>query len=102
MERLEQLKNALQEVDEDKRALIEPLLPEIVFMERRLEDLRRLPHIRVHEKNAARQETTAAGKQYKETVQAYLNAVKVLLTALYRTGSNGADELLSKLREFEI
>jgi hypothetical protein len=35
-------------------------------------------------------------------MQAYLNAVKVVLTALYRNESDGADELLAKLKEFEI
>lgn len=84
MSRLDDLKAIFAKVDEDKAAVISPLLPQVVFMEERLEDLRQLPHIRVHPKNPARQEITAAGKQYKETMQAYLNAVKVLQSTLSR------------------
>ena len=102
MGRLEQLQEILQKVDKEKREVVEPLLIEIVFMENRLKELRQLPMIRIHPKDKTRQETTAAGKQYKETMQAYLNAVKVLMTALYREESGGAaDELMEKLKEFE-
>jgi hypothetical protein len=71
-------------------------------MERRLAQLRELPHIRIHPKDKSRQETTPAGKQYKETMQAYLNAVKVILTALQRTETSAADELIEKLSEFQL
>lgn len=101
MQRLEQLKEILQKVDKEKREVVEPLLIEIVFMEDRLRELRKLPMIRIHPKDKTRQETTAAGKQYKETMQAYLNAVKVLMNALYREESGAADELMEKLKEFE-
>ena len=102
-ERLQQLNDALQKIDEDKRSALNPLIPEIVFMETRLQELRKLPHIRIHPKDNSRQEITAAGKQYKETMQAYLNAVKLLLTALYRNSSgSAADDLIAKLKEFEI
>lgn len=70
-------------------------------MEDRLTELRKLPHLRIHPKDRSRQEITPAGKQYKETMQAYLNALKVLMTALYRVESNAADELIKKLQEFE-
>lgn len=84
MSRLAELEAIFKKIDEDKSKVIAPLLPQVVFMEQRLEELRQLPQIRVHPKNPARQEITAAGKQYKETMQAYLNAVKVLTTALSR------------------
>jgi hypothetical protein len=35
-------------------------------------------------------------------MQSYLNAVKVILTALNRNDTSAADELLSKLEEFQI
>ena len=100
-ERLTELKAIFEKVDADKAAVISPLLPQLVFMEERLEALRAVPHIRIHPKNPARQEVTAAGKQYNETMQAYNNTIKVLLMVLYRTESNAADELLEKLKEFE-
>ena len=102
MSRLNELKGIFEGVDEGKAAVIQQLLPQVVFMEERLNALRQLPHIRTHPKDPARQEVTAAGKQYKEIMQAYANAIKLLLTVLYRTESNGADELLAKLKEFEI
>lgn len=83
-ERLESLKAIFEKVDADKAAVVSPLLPQVVFMEQRLEELRKVPHIRIHPKNPARQEITAAGKQYKELMQSYLNAVKVLQMTLSR------------------
>lgn len=83
-ERLESLKAIFEKVDADKAAVVSPLLPQVVFMEQRLDELRNVPHIRIHPKNPARQEITAAGKQYKELMQSYLNAVKVLQMTLSR------------------
>ena len=84
MTRLEELQDIFAKVDPDKAAVISPLLPQVVFLEEQLEKLQKLPHIRIHPKNQARQEITAAGKQYKETMQAYLNAIKVLQMTLGR------------------
>ena len=84
MTRLEELQTIFEKVDEDKAAVIAPLLPQVVFLEERLRELQKVPHIRIHPKNPARQEITAAGKQYKEMMQSYLNAVKVLQSTLSR------------------
>ena len=102
MDRLQELESVFVNIDEEKRKTIMPVLHDVVFMEMRLKELRELPHIRIHPKDKSRQETTAAGKQYKETMQAYLNVIKLLMTALYRNGGDGADELLNKLKEFEL
>ncbi len=99
--RYETLLKIFDTIEEDKKTVIEPLLTDVVFMEDRLTELRKLPHLRIHPKDRSRQEITPAGKQYKETMQAYLNALKVLMTALYRVESNAADELIKKLQEFE-
>lgn len=100
-ERLAELKAIFEKVDPDKAAVVMPLLPQVVFMEERLDALRAVPHIRIHPKDPARQQVTAAGKQYKEILQQYNNTLKVLLMVLYRTESGAADELLAKLKEFE-
>ena len=84
MERLKELQAIFEKVDEDKAAVIAPLLPQVVFLEERLRELQKVPHIHIHPKNPARQEITAAGKQYKELMQSYLNAVKVLQMTLGR------------------
>ena len=101
MDRLTQLFEISAKLDPDKRTAVEPLLIDIVFMENRLADLRKLPHLRIHPKNPERQQVTAAGKQYKETMQSYLNALKVVLAAINRQESDAAAELLDKLKEFE-
>ena len=100
-ERLESLKAIFEKVDADKAAVVSPLLPQVVFMEHRLEELRNVPHIRIHPKNPARQEITAAGKQYKELMQSYLNAVKVLQMTLSRYSVEEEDAFDVWLRENE-
>lgn len=100
--RYAQLAQIADKLGDDRKAVITPLLTEIVFMEGKLENLRTMQHIRVHPKNPARQEITPAGKQYKETMQAYLGAVKTVLTALYKTDTDEANELIEKLKEFEL
>lgn len=54
------------------------LLEEKTFLESRLEELRKLPFIKVNPKNPMQQKTTPAGKQYKELLQQYINLVKAL------------------------
>lgn len=91
MTRYEQLEDILQNVDEDKAKVIKPLLTDIVFMEERLASLRKLPHIRISKKNPEVQQITAAGKHYKETMQSYLNALKVVQSTLSRFTQEEAD-----------
>lgn len=101
MTRIERLKQIFEGIDADKRAIIEPLLDDVIFIEQRLAELRKLPMIRVHPKNPARQEVTPAGKQYKEYMQSYLNALKVLQRTLYLAGEGGESPLMKALKEFE-
>ena len=96
----EELKAIFKDIDENMYKIIAPLLPEVVFLEKRLEELRGLPHLRIHPTNSARQEVTAAGKQYKELLQQYANNIKILQTTLYRQGGEGDDGLLKMLGEF--
>ena len=50
----------------------------MVFLETRLEELRKLPFIKVNPKNPVQQKTTPAGRQYKELLQQYINLIKAL------------------------
>ncbi len=92
MTRYEQLEDIVSKVDADKAAVIKPLLSDVVFMEQRLAVLRALPQIRISQKDPAIQQITAAGKQYKETMQTYLNAIKVIQTTLSRFAQEERDE----------
>lgn len=101
MTREEKLRDIFKNIDEDKREVINPLIDDVVFIENKLIELRKLPMIRVHPNNPARQETTPAGKMYKEFMQSYLNALKVLQRALYQSGETGDSPLVKALKEFE-
>ena len=101
MSRLDDLKEIAEALPAEQKNIIAPLLSDIDFMEVRLASLRALPHIKVHPKDPSKQRITPAGKQYKEVMQSYLNAMKVIISALNKTETSAADELLKKLEEFE-
>lgn len=77
----------LQAIDND--ATLVPLIDEVVFLEGRLEELKKLPFIKVHPKDPSKQKTTPAQKQYKELLQQYVNIIRVLIRA---TGTDESDE----------
>lgn len=99
MSRREDLEKILDGIDEDKKTVLSPLLDDVVFIEGKLAELRKLPLLRVHAKNPARQEVTPAGKQYKEYLQQYNNCVKILLSALSRYGQEEDDAFEKWLSE---
>lgn len=100
-ERTAELTNIFSEIDAKQRAVVLPMLQDVAYMEKEMRDLRDLPQIRIHPKDKTRQQVTAAGKRYREIMQTYVNAIKTLLTVLQRNGSDGDDELLQALKEFE-
>lgn len=57
---------------------LEPTIDNFVYLEEQLDDLRKLPKIKVDPKNPERQKVTPAVKIYKELFQQYINALKVL------------------------
>lgn len=81
-------KEELLKVIEHDPALV-PLIDEVVFLEERLEELKKLPFIKVNPKNKTQQKSTPAQKQYKELLQQYVNIIRVLLRA---TGTDESDE----------
>lgn len=56
-----------------------PLIEEVLYLEEQLDMLRKLPKIRVNPNNPEQQKVTPAAKLYKEYLQQYLNALKILL-----------------------
>lgn len=99
MGRADELRKIFEKVDEDTHKVIEPLLDDVIFLEKRLAELRKLPSLRVSLKNPAKQEVTPAGKQYKEYLQQYNNCVKILLSTLGRYAVEGEDEFDAWLKE---
>lgn len=97
----EKLKSYFELVDEDKRQLAYDCIDEYCFFMQRIEELKRLPFIRVSSKDPSKQQLTPAAKLVKEYSQALDNKRKILLMILYRVENSAADELLKKLSEFE-
>jgi len=89
----------IEHLKTNKNVSIEFLMPTIenfVYLEGQLEELRKLPKIRVNPNNPEQQKTTPAAKMYKELFQQYLNALKVLQS--YDKNLNDIEE--SPLREW--
>ncbi len=101
--RYEELMKVIKDIDKEKAIVLRPLVEDIVFIEERMQELRKLPQIRVSSTNKAIQKATPASKQYKELMQSYLNAVKVLMNAIYRSGGeDDGNELLEVLAGFSL
>lgn len=100
-ERANELKAFFANIDEDKKQFAFDCIDEYLFFIDRIEYLKSLPYIRIDPRNAARQELTPAAKLIKEYSQAIDNKRKTLLMILYRMENSAADELLTKLAEFE-
>lgn len=60
--------------EEEKAA---ELVEDIAFLEQRLQELRRLPFLRIDPNNTERQRPTPASRQYKELLQQYNNSLKL-------------------------
>ena len=68
-------KKELLKLAGDDVTLIE-LVSKMLFLEKRLEELEKLPFIKVNPNNPAQQKATPAAKQYKELLQQYTNCIK--------------------------
>lgn len=55
------------------------LIEELVFLEERLTELKKLPFLKVHPQHPERQKATPAARQYKEYLQQYNNSLKLFL-----------------------
>lgn len=73
-----------------------PVIENVVYLEGILADLQLKPKIKFHPTDPTKQKVLPAAKLYKEYMQQYLNAIKVLLRA---AGKDVADED-SPLREY--
>lgn len=78
MDRAEQLKELFKGVDENREKIIAPLIDEVVFLEKQIQEVKKYPLIKIHPQNPNLQKITAAGKQYREYLQTYTNMVDKL------------------------
>lgn len=75
MTRKENLIKALEGAD---LVLIQNVVDEVIFVEKQLQELKKLPLIKVNPENSLQQKATPAAKQYKEFLQQYNNLIKLL------------------------
>ena len=75
MERKEEL---LKLIDDSNRATILPIIDKMLFLENQLEQIEKLPMIKVNPENPMQQKSTPASKLYREFLQQYTNVVKVI------------------------
>ena len=100
MTRREKLTKIFENIDENEREIINPLIDEVVYLENRMTELKQYPFLSVHPKNPHLQKQTAAAKQYKECSQSYMNAIRILCGVLHKANTSAEDELLKRLEEF--
>ena len=100
MSRLEELKGIFETVEEDKQKLAQQLIEEADFIEMRLQELRKLPFIKVHPDNPETQKRTEASKLYKEHIQSYCNVIKILNSILQKNSIEESDEFDQFASEF--
>lgn len=100
MTRREQLDDIFKNVAEDEKRLIDKLLDEVVFLESQMTELKKLPFVKVHPQNPELQKTTSAAKLYKESMQSYMNAIRILAGILRKVESTEQDKLMELLGEY--
>lgn len=96
-----ELKQIFDALDDDVKPFAYDTLDEYLYFKNQIDKLRKLPLIRVSEKNPQKQEITPAGKLIKDYSQVLDAKRATLLRLLYRVENTAADELMQKLAEFE-
>ena len=97
MSRKSELIKVFENVDESKDVIL-PLIDDVVFLEDRLDELRKLPFIRVNPKDPSQQKSTPASKLYRELLQQYNQCLKTLTGILRKDGAEEESPLRAYLR----
>lgn len=77
----------------DSLDLVTSVLDDVIFLEEKLVELKKLPFIEVHPKNPMKQRSTPASKQYKEFLQQYINCIKMIEYVIYKEKRLEGEEL---------
>jgi len=89
MSRREEILNI---IPDDSKELVASVVNDVIFLEERLTELKKLPFIDVNPKNTMKQRSTPAAKQYKEFLQQYINCIKMIESIIYRDKRLEGDE----------
>ena len=80
-------------ISDDSLELVSDVIDEVIFLEDKLEELKKLPFIEINPKNPTKQRNTPAAKMYKEFLQQYINCVKLIEGVIYREKRLEGDEV---------
>lgn len=80
MDRKEELIDYICKNNKENAVKARQLIEEIVFIENQIDDIKKLPFIKINPKNPLQQKATPAAKLYKELLQQYNNSLKLLLS----------------------
>ena len=72
--------NLIKACEGSNMELIKNIIDEVIFLEEQLQELKKLPLIKVNPENPSQQKATPAAKQYKEFLQQYNNLIKLLFS----------------------
>lgn len=79
-------------VPEESLELVKSVIDDVVFLEERLDELKKLPFIEINPKNPMKQRSTPASKLYKEFLQQYINCIKMIEYVIYKEKRLEGDE----------
>jgi hypothetical protein len=80
-------------VPSDSLELVNDVIDEVIFLEGKLTELKKLPFIQVHSLDATKQRSTPAAKMYKEFLQQYINCIKMIEYVIYKEKRLEGDEV---------
>lgn len=80
-------------VPDDSKPMVREVVDEVVFLEERLTELKKLPFIQIHPNDPSVQRSTPASKQYKEFLQQYVNCIKMIEYVIYKDKRLEGDEV---------
>lgn len=83
----------LKIVPEESLELVKSVIDDVIFLEERLTELKKLPFIEVNPKNPMKQRSTPASKLYKEFLQQYINCIKMIEYIIYKEKRLEGEEL---------
>ena len=100
-QRMSRKEDLLELLPAETIVLTEEVVNKILFLEKKMDELKELQFIQVDQKNNMRQRSTPAAKLYKELLQQYTNCVKILEAVIYRNRKlEGPEEEASPLEEW--
>lgn len=79
-------------VPEESLELVKSVIDDVVFLEGRLDELKKLPFIEINPKNPMKQRSTPSSKLYKEFLQQYINCIKMIEYVIYKEKRLEGDE----------